>query len=238
MTITIESAHGTITAQWPTGNVLERADVCDPPHPDEVYCLRDIVRVDVSHLADGASADILTVGTWERGAINKDETIYCEPTCPRHNDGIARSEHTCALADERWASPSLGMEAGMDDLPRGRDRNQEGALARTIASMTLYDPDNLPPDAEVDAITTLNRLIEDARREESRPGPMTIDRAPVYPDDLAVTFAQEATGDSPDMERILHTYDAGNATVRATINDTLISICGWSLHSLIAKSKE
>jgi hypothetical protein len=56
------------------------------------------------------------------------------------------------------------------------------------------------------------------------------------PDTVAEVYALEQEEDSPDFERILRTYAAGDDVVRGTINDTLISLCGWSLHSLIKKS--
>jgi hypothetical protein len=57
------------------------------------------------------------------------------------------------------------------------------------------------------------------------------------PYEVGGAFTREAEDDSPDFERILRVYAAGDDVVRGTINDTLISLCGWSLHSLIRKAE-
>jgi hypothetical protein len=57
------------------------------------------------------------------------------------------------------------------------------------------------------------------------------------PYEVAEVFALECEAEAPDFRRILRVYAAGNPDVRNTINDTLISLCGWSLHSLIRKAE-
>ena len=53
---------------------------------------------------------------------------------------------------------------------------------------------------------------------------------------LESAFNEAVQDEPPDFARILNQYDWSNADVRATINDTLISLCGWSLHALIRRA--
>ena len=58
----------------------------------------------------------------------------------------------------------------------------------------------------------------------------------VDPATVETVFTAELTGEEPDFERIIREYQKGSPAARIAINDTLISLCGWSLLSLIRKA--
>jgi hypothetical protein len=157
-------------------------------------------------------------------------------------EGRAIAEYVAAAPPMRDGSADNPLDSEPDDCP-----------ACGAPDVIEYDRDDGPltwyvhpacPSAGDDARFAVDSSEHQNANYSTGPveragGPLSEPLPPFVADRVAVgvQFHGAYDAESQDWERILDRYQDADDDTRAAINDTLISLCGWSLPSLVRLSR-